>query len=75
MKAMKIFISLAMLSILATLVGAGVFMLKRPAEGSSKQGRMAKALALRVGLSVTLFVFVLIAYLLGWIEPRGIPLG
>jgi hypothetical protein len=75
MKAMKIFISLAMLSILATLVGAGVFMLKRPAEGNSKSGRMAKALALRVGLSVTLFAFVLIAYLLGWIEPRGIPLG
>jgi flagellar biogenesis protein FliO len=75
MNGMNIFISLAMLAILAALVGAGVFMLKRPGQGTQKNGRMAKALAVRVGLSVTLFAFVLIAYLLGWIEPKGIPLG
>jgi hypothetical protein len=72
---MNIFILLALLLILATLVGAGVFMLKRPAAGEGKSGRMAKALALRVALSVSLFLFVLLAYLMGWIEPRGVPLG
>jgi hypothetical protein len=31
-----------------------------------------QALAMRVGLSVTLFLIVLIAYKLGWIQPTGL---
>ena len=36
---------------------------------------MAKALAVRVGLSVTLFLLILLAYALGWIHPTGVPLN
>jgi hypothetical protein len=35
---------------------------------------MLHALALRIGLSVALFIFILIAYRLGWIQPTGLPL-
>ena len=36
---------------------------------------MARALAVRVGLSVAIFLLVLFAYLMGWIQPTGIPIG
>lgn len=65
---------IALLGILASLALAGFFMLRRPGPGD-KKGQMAKALALRVALSISLFLFVLLAWSLGWIEPRGVPLG
>ncbi|MBA2722039.1 MAG: DUF2909 domain-containing protein [Methylibium sp.] len=43
-------------------------------DGKPKSNRMLHALALRIGLSVALFVFILVAYKLGWIEPTGLPL-
>jgi hypothetical protein len=36
---------------------------------------MARALALRVALSIVLFVVILVAYRLGWIQPTGVPVG
>jgi hypothetical protein len=36
---------------------------------------MARALAWRVGLSVALFVCILVAYKLGWIQPTGLPVA
>jgi hypothetical protein len=36
---------------------------------------MATALALRVGLSIVLFICVLISWKMGWIQPTGIPAG
>jgi hypothetical protein len=36
---------------------------------------MAKALAFRVGFSVLLFIFVLLSYWMGWIQPTGIANG
>jgi hypothetical protein len=35
---------------------------------------MAKALAFRVGFSVLLFLVVLFAYFMGWIQPTGVPM-
>jgi hypothetical protein len=35
---------------------------------------MAKALAFRIGLSVVLFISILVSWQLGWIQPSGIPL-
>jgi hypothetical protein len=35
---------------------------------------MAKALALRVGFSILLFLCILLAWKLGYIHPTGIPL-
>ncbi|HEX7639748.1 MAG TPA: DUF2909 domain-containing protein, partial [Burkholderiaceae bacterium] len=37
--------------------------------------RMARALAIRVALSVSLFLLILLAWALGWIHPTGIPVG
>ena len=72
---MKIVIALALGAILAALAGAGLYMLRKRCDAAEgPDNRMARALALRVGLSVTLFVLILLAYMLGWIEPSGVPL-
>jgi hypothetical protein len=36
---------------------------------------MVKALAFRVGFSIVLFICILIAWKLGYIQPSGIPAG
>jgi hypothetical protein len=36
---------------------------------------MARALAVRVGLSVALFLFVLLSWAMGWVRPGGLPTG
>ena len=73
---MKIVIALALVLILLALAAAGLFMLRRGPDGAATpKGRMARALAIRVGVSVALFLFVLLGYLMGWIEPTGIPAG
>ena len=72
---MKILVAIAFIAILAALASAGVAMLRDGREGKPKTKRMANALAVRVGLSVLLFVCILISYKLGWIQPTGIPKG
>ncbi len=69
---MKIIIALAFVGILLALSLAGRAMLKDGGDGKPKSNRMVNALAWRVGLSVALFVFILISYKLGWIHPTGI---
>jgi hypothetical protein len=34
--------------------------------------RTVNALALRVGLSIALFLFILLSWHMGWIEPTGV---
>mgnify|MGYP001577216585 CR=1 FL=1 len=70
---MKIIIVLAFIAILAALGGAGFFMLRKRDGSTSKN--MAHALAFRVGISIALFVFLLLAYQMGWISPKGIAPG
>ncbi|MCH8179909.1 MAG: twin transmembrane helix small protein [Proteobacteria bacterium] len=72
---MKIVFFLALLAIVAALAMAGRAMLQDGRHGEPKSNRMVRALALRVGLSIALFVFILVAYKMGWIHPTGIPLG
>ena len=74
---MRIVIAGFLVLVLAALAGAGFFMLKRkPGDDDGRADkRMARALAIRVGLSVTLFLLILLAYALGWIHPTGIPVG
>ena len=69
---MKILIGIAFIGILAALASAGVLMLRDGRDGKPKTKRMATALAVRVGLSVLLFLCILISYKLGWIQPTGI---
>ena len=67
-------IALAFAAIIAALVFAGVFMM-RGGSNVKRPRDMARALTVRVGLSVLLFVCILVAYEFGWIEPTGLPLS
>ena len=74
---MKFLVALAFAAILTALATAGFAMLRsgrETREGQPKSKAMMRALAWRVGMSVTLFIALLLAYLLGWIAPTGIPL-
>ena len=73
---MKWLMVVALVGILGALGAAGVAMLRRgEAPGEPRSHRMMQALALRVALSVALFAAILTAYLLGWIQPTGLPRG
>ena len=37
-----------------------------------RSNRTVQALAMRVGLSITLFLLVLFSYKMGWIQPTGL---
>jgi hypothetical protein len=76
---MKILVALAFLAILASLAFALIYMMKGGQSSDplapAPKGKMAKALAFRVGFSVLLFICVLVSWKLGWIQPSGIPAG
>ena len=65
---MKIAVAIAFLLILGSLASALFYLMR----DKGKSNRTVHALALRVGLSITLFILILIAYKLGWIEPTGL---
>lgn len=65
---MKIIVAVAFILIIASLGSALVFLMK----DKGKSNRTVQALALRVGFSVALFILLLVAYKLGWIQPTGI---
>lgn len=75
---MKYFVILAFIAILGSLGGALFFMMrggKNASDDKQKSTNMFRALALRVGISIFLFVCVLIAWKLGYVQPTGIPLN
>jgi len=72
---MKYLTIIAFVAIVASMGVAFVAMMKPGTPGSPKSARMARALALRVALSVMLFLLILIAWGLGWIHPTGIAAG
>jgi formate hydrogenlyase subunit 3/multisubunit Na+/H+ antiporter MnhD subunit len=76
---MKILVAIAFLAILVSLGSALMYMMRGntpPPEGQApKKGNMATALAFRVGFSIVLFICVLVAWKVGWIQPTGIPPG
>jgi hypothetical protein len=79
---MNYLIALAFIAIFASLASALFFMLKGGKNGEDteetskrKNSNMARALAFRIGFSVLLFVCILIAWKLGYIQPTGIPAG
>ena len=75
MSVMKYVIALAFVGILASLGFALFFMLKDGRDGRAKSGGMARALTVRIGLSVFLFLCLLLAWKLGYIQPTGLPVG
>jgi len=72
---MKYLIGIAFIVILGALAFAGVSMVRDGREGKPKTDTMMRALALRVGVSVVLFLCLMASYLMGWIQPTGIPRG
>jgi hypothetical protein len=71
---MSLFVAAAFAVILVSLGFAGVFMIRGGRDGS-KSGRMMRALAVRIAVSVLLFVCILLAWRLGWIQPGGLPVS
>jgi Protein of unknown function (DUF2909) len=88
---MQFLIALAFIAIIASLAAALFFMLRggnppsddeagkdtsaTQAAAAQRNKRMARALSVRVGVSVVLFICVLLAWKLGYIHPTGIPAG
>lgn len=71
---MKSLFVVMLIAVLGALAGAGLFMLRKSDDSEDQRSsRMAKALALRVGLSVALFAFILLSWAMGWIKPGGLP--
>jgi hypothetical protein len=75
---MKILVAIAFFAILGSLGSALFFMMRGGKDDKDDRRRgnnMARALALRIGLSVLLFICILVAWKLGYIQPTGIPAG
>ncbi len=68
---MHILVPIAFVLIIASMVSALYFMMHD--RGRTK--RMVWSLAMRVGLSISLFLFILFAHWMGWIQSTGIPYG
>ncbi|WP_332744048.1 twin transmembrane helix small protein [Hydrogenophaga sp.] len=78
---MKYLVIVAFIAIIGSLAAALVFMMRGGLSDAAdapdsppRKNHMARALAFRVGFSILLFVVVLISYLMGWIQPTGLPL-
>lgn len=67
---MKWVILIAFVLIIASLSSAAFFLIR----DRGRTRNMLRALSVRVGLSVALFVFILVAHQLGWIQSTGIPI-
>jgi Protein of unknown function (DUF2909) len=67
------YLVIAMLVLILISLGRALFFLtsRKPEDGA----KMVKALAWRIGLSVFLFVLLIVAYYSGWIEPQRIVPG
>ena len=68
---MKWIIPIVLLMIVASLGSALYYMMKD--KGNST--RMVRSLMLRIGLSVRLFLGILVAHYFGFIEATGIKVG
>lgn len=65
---MKYLILLFFVFIVYSLGSALYYMMKD--QGGSK--RMVKALTMRIGVSMLLFVFIIFSFWMGWIKPTGV---
>lgn len=72
---MKYAVLIAFILILGSLAAALFFMMKNTTDNKKGGKKMALALTLRIGLSVLLFLAILIGWKLGYLHPTGIPDG
>ncbi len=66
---MKSLVAIAFAAIILSLVMAGFFMLK--GESKDRSRNMANALTIRIGLSVLVFLVLIVLWSLGVIAPTG----
>ncbi len=71
---MKTTIVLMLVAVLVALASAGVLMLRKGQHDKGGKS-MVRALAVRVALSVALFLFILLSWYMGWVVPTGLPVG
>lgn len=64
----KIIIVGLLLAIVVSLFSGLFFMMR----DQSESGRLLTSLKLRVGLSITLVLFLILSYTMGWIQPHGL---
>lgn len=64
----KTIIFIAMLVILISLASGLIFLVRD--EGKTK--RTVKALSFRIGISIALFLFLILAFLFDWITPHAL---
>lgn len=62
--------ALMVIALLGAVVSLGQAMFAM-AGGPQNSGRVLKALTWRISISVALFVALMLAWKLGWIEPTG----
>ncbi len=72
---MKYLVIVAFVAILGSLASALFFMMRGSKNDQRKSSLMFTALAMRVGFSILLFISILAAWKLGYIQPGGIPPG
>jgi formate/nitrite transporter FocA (FNT family) len=72
---MNYLILLAFVAIFVSLGSALYFMMSDGRNGKPKTKHMARALMFRVSFSIVLFLCILLAWKLGYIQPTGIPAG
>ena len=65
---MKIVVILGLVAVVIALFTALVFLYRDRGSGH----RVVVALAVRVGLSISVVAFLLVSYWLGWIGPGGL---
>ena len=65
----RIVVIVVLLGIVASL-GSALYQLTRTPHDS---GKMVRALTWRIGLSIVLFLLLMLAWYAGLIEPRGLP--
>ena len=65
---MKLIVVAALVAVVASLFSALYFLYRDRGRGE----RMVKALAIRVALSATLVLLLVVSYKMGWIAPTGL---
>ncbi len=72
MNGIKIVIGLVFVGIVASLGKALFHMSSGGSDHAAHSAMMARALTVRIGLSIALFVLLMVAWYLGGISPHGV---
>ena len=67
----KIIVIAVMIGILLSLGSALLFLLKDMGQGK----RVVKALTIRIAISFTLFILLMVCFAMGWIHPHPLSGG